>query len=499
MRFVRRDLKIAISAIVVIPTWFRRESRRRIRDSRQRHPRKKTRGKSGVTGVFGMSSSLLRAFLILSLALPTLRAQQPIDSLIERKLPKLVETYKYLHTHPEISYQEEKTSAFVANELRALGFDVTERLGKYDNPGRVGYGILAVLKNGNGPTVLVRTDLDALPVEEKTGLPYAITAKTRDDSGEEVSVMHACGHDIHMTSFLGTAAILSQLKDRWRGTLVMIGQPCEERGAGARAMLKDGLYSRIPRPDFVLALHDNASMEAGKVGICEGYALASVTSVDISVRGVGGHGAYPQMTKDPIVLAAQIVLAVQTIVSRENSPLDPAVVTVGSIHGGTKHNIIPDEVHLQITVRAYKEEVRKRMLASIERIAAGIAAAAGVPKDRMPVVKVDKSEFTASTYNNPEFTGRVTRVLQSVLGRENVLKADPVMGGEDFGVYSLDDKIPLCLYWLGAIDPVKIRKSREDGTPLPSLHSSRFAPLPEPTIRTGVKATSSVVLDLMKK
>jgi hippurate hydrolase len=240
-------------------------------------------------------------------------------------------------------------------------------------------------------------------------------------------------------------------------------------------------------------------MEAGTVGFCEGYTLASVTSVDILVRGVGGHGAYPHMTKDPIVLASEIVLALQTIVSRENSPLDPAVVTVGSIHGGTKHNIIPDEVRLQLTVRAYKEEVRKKILASIERISKGIAMAAGVPADRMPVVKVDESEYTASTYSNPEFTKRIARSFESALGKEKVLQVEPVMGGEDFGAYSLDDKIPLCIFWLGAIDPVKVEKSKKDGTPLPSLHSSQFAPLPEPTIRTGVKATTAAVLDLLRR
>jgi amidohydrolase len=440
---------------------------------------------------------LTPCFLILSLALYSASGRQTQDEIISKELPSLLTTYKYLHSHPEISYQEEKTSDFVAKELRKLGFEVTERVGTYENPARISYGLVAVMKNGNGPTVLIRTDLDGLPIEEKTGLPYASSVKTKDDAGQEVSVMHACGHDIHMTSFLGTATALSQLKNRWKGTVVMIGQPCEERGAGAHAMLNGGLYTRFPRPDFILGLHDNATMEAGTVGVCEGYTLASVTSVDVTVRGVGGHGAYPQSTKDPVVMASEIVLALQTIVSRENSPLDPAVVTVGSIHGGTKHNIIPDEVHLQITVRAYKEDVRKKILVSIERIARGIASAAGVPADRMPVVTVDKSEYTASTYNNPDFTRRVARSFESALGKEKVLKVEPVMGGEDFGAYSLGDKIPLCIFWLGAIDPAKVEKSRKDGIPLPSLHSSQFAPLPEPTIRTGVKATTAAVLDLL--
>ena len=351
-------------------------------------------------------ASVLRMLFLLSILVGSLQARQSVDAIIERELPKLLETYKYLHLNPEISYQEQKTSEFVAKELRKLGFEVTEKIGKYEDPHRVSYGLVGVMKNGAGPTVLFRTDLDGLPVQENTGLPYASAVKTKDDAGQEVSVMHACGHDIHMTSFLGTATVLSRLKDRWKGTVIMLGQPCEERGAGAHAMLDGGLYTKFPRPDYILALHDNATMEAGKVGLCEGHTLASVTSVDVIVRGVGGHGAYPQSTKDPVVMAAEIVLALQTIVSRENSPLDPAVVTVGSIHGGTKHNIIPDEVRLQITVRAYKEDVRKKILASIERIARGIASAAGVPTDRMPIVKVDESEYTASTYNNPEFTRR---------------------------------------------------------------------------------------------
>ena len=443
--------------------------------------------------------SLFRILAILAFGTSPLISQKSLDAISSRELPGLLETYKYLHLHPEISYQEEKTAALLALRLRTLGFEVTEHFGKYAEPGRTSHGIVAVMKNGSGPTVLVRTDLDALPVEEKTGLPYASKATARDDAGREVSVMHACGHDIHMTSFLGAATILSELKNQWTGTLVMIGQPCEERSGGAKAMLEGGLYSKFPRPDYLLALHDNATMASGTVGVCEGYTLASVTSVDITVRGVGGHGAYPHTTKDPVVLAAQIVLALQTIVSRENSPLDPAVVTVGTIHGGTKRNIIPDEVRLQITVRAYKEEVRQKILASIERIAKGIAAAAGVPSDRMPIVSADESEFAASTYNNPEFTRRIAHTFEFVLGKANVLKVDPVMGGEDFGYFSLDGKIPLCIFWLGAIEPGKVAQSAKDGTPLPSLHSSLFAPDPEPTIRTGMKATAAAVMDLLKK
>jgi len=425
--------------------------------------------------------------------------QENLDGVITRELDSLLSTYKYLHSHPELSYQEKETSNYLAKELRSLGFEVTENVGNYGVPSRTSYGLVAVLRNGDGPTVMVRTDMDSLPVEERTGVPYASRVKVKVEAGE-VGVMHACGHDVHMTSFLGTAKMLSQLNDQWAGTLVMIGQPAEERGAGARAMLRDGLYTRFPKPDFALALHTSASLEAGKIGYREGYALANVDSVDITIRGAGGHGAYPHRTKDPIVIAAQVVLALQTIVSREVGPLDPVVVTVGSIHAGTKHNIIPDEAHLQLTVRSYKPEVRKKLLSSIERITKGIATAAGVPPERAPLVEFSEEEYTPSTYNDPDLTRRVVSVLEATLGSENVVKTDPVMAGEDFSRYGLEDKqIPICMFWLGAVDPARIREAREKGISLPSLHSSEFAPLPEPTIQTGVKAMTSVVLELMKR
>jgi hippurate hydrolase len=380
-----------------------------------------------------------------------------------------------------------------------LGYEVTERIGKYENSAWTSYGVVAVMKNGAGPTVLIRTELDALPVNEKTGLAYASTVKTKNDAGDEVSVMHACGHDIHITSMLGTAKMLSELKSQWSGTLIILGQPAEETVDGARAMMRDGLYQKFPKPDFVVALHDHSELEAGKVGYTPGYSLASGDSVDIKVRGVGGHGAAPQSTKDPVVVAAEIVLALQTIVSRENSPLDPAVITVGSIHGGTKYNIIPDEVNLQLTVRAYREEVRQRMLASIERITKGIALAAGIPADRAPIVAISKTQFTAATYNDPALTERLAGVFAKALGADNVVKLPPVMMSEDFGYFSMDKTIPSVDFSLGAVDPEKVKQSRAAGTQLPSLHSALFAPLPEPTLRTGVKAMTSAVLELMKK
>src|ERR1041384_1024622 len=426
-------------------------------------------------------------------------AQQSLDGMIDRELPQLVNTYKMLHAAPELSHYEVKTSAFLAQQLRGLGYEVTENLGKYENAQWKGHGVVAVMKNGAGPTVLVRSDMDALPVEEQTGLPYASTVKTKNDAGQEVSVMHACGHDIHITSLIGTATMLARLKDQWHGTLVLIGQPAEETIDGAKAMLADGLYSRIPKPDYTIALHDSADLEAGKISYAPGYAMANSTSVEITIRGLGGHGSKPEATKDPIVVAAQVILALQTIVSRENSPLDPAVVTVGSIHGGAKSNIIPDEVKMLLTVRSYKEEVRQHILASIERITKNIAAAAGIPEDRAPIVKVSETEMTPALYNDPQLTERVAKTLQKTLGADNVVQIAPIMASEDFGRYSLDRQIPSLLFNLGAVEPAKVAASKQSGKPLPSLHSSLFAPVPEPTLRTGVKAMTAAVLELMKK
>ena len=449
-----------------------------------------------------MPNKMRKGILLLILSTATaagVSAQQTLDAMIDRDLASLVATYKSLHAAPELSHHEERTSVFFASQLRALGYTVTERIGKYEHPEWTGYGVAAVMKNGAGPTVLIRTELDALPVDEKTGLPYASKVKTKNDAGQDVSVMHACGHDIHITNMLGTAKMLSELKNQWHGTLIVLGQPAEETIDGARAVLRDGLYDKVPKPDYTIALHDSSELAAGTVGYTPGYALASSTSVDIKIRGVGGHGAKPDTTKDPIVVAAEVVMALQTIVSRENSPLDPVVVTVGSIHGGSKHNIIPDEVKLQLTVRTYKDEVRKRVLASIERITMGIALAAGIPNDLAPIVKVSDSEVTASTYNEPQLTERLASVFVRVLGQENVIKVPPAMVSEDFGYLSLDQKIPATMFWLGAVDPAKVRQSRESGTSLPSLHSALFVPEPEATLRTGIKAMTSAVLELMKK
>ena len=451
------------------------------------------------SGGSNVLSVLATGFLLACLFTSTAGAQQSLDSLIDGEIGPLVATYKMLHAAPELSHHEEKTSVFFAGQLRAMGYAVTERVGKFDRPEWAGYGVVAVMKNGGGPTVLVRTDMDALPVEEKTGLAYASTAKTKNDAGQEVGVMHACGHDIHITTMLGVARMMATLKDRWHGTLVLIGQPAEETIDGARAMLKDGLYARFPRPDYALALHDDPEYAAGQVACIPGYAMASANSVDIKIRGVGGHGSRPEAAKDPIVVAAEVVMALQTIVSRENSPLDPAVITVGSIHGGTRYNIIPDEVNLQLTVRAFKEEVRQKLLAAIERVTKGLALAAGIPGDRAPIVKVSETEVTPATYNDPALTERVAGALVKALGQENVRKASPKMGSEDFGLLGLDHQIPSTMFWLGASDPVKLKESRDTRSPMPSLHSALFAPVPELTLRTGVKAMTSAVLELLKK
>jgi len=440
------------------------------------------------------------SIVLLSTLLPALASTQPTpQSIADAELPSLLAIYKDIHAHPELSGHEERTAALVAKELRTAGCQVNEHLGKYENSKLKGYGVVGVMKNGDGPTVLVRTDMDALPVEEETGLAYASKIVAQNDEGKDVHVMHACGHDAHMAAFIGTARALRKLKDQWHGTIVFVAQPAEELGTGARALLRDGLYQKFGKPNFALGFHDKADLETGRIGVTEGYTTANVDSVDVTVRGVGGHGAYPHKTKDPIVLAAMMINDWQTIASRENNPLDPIVVTVGSIHGGTKNNIIPDEVKMQLTVRTYKSETRERVLAAIERITNGIAAAGGVPPDRAPIITVSKDQFCPATYNNPELTKRLVAVWKNSLGNENVKIVDAVMGGEDFSEYSLSDhSIPAVNFHIGAVEPAKIAEYKQAGKELPTLHSSKFAPVPEPTIRVGIIGMTSAVLDVMK-
>jgi amidohydrolase len=445
----------------------------------------------------------IRSLLILLLSIwiaPLILAQQTPKSLADAELPSLLGIYKDIHSHPELSGHEERTAALVAKELRAAACQVTEHLGKYENSKLKAYGVAGVMKNGDGPTVLVRTDMDGLPVKEETGLPYASKVVAKNDEGKDVHVMHACGHDTHIAAFIGTARALAKLKGQWHGTILFVAQPAEETGNGARALLKDGLYEKFGKPSFALGFHDKADLATGHIGITEGYTYANVDSVDVIVRGVGGHGAYPHKTTDPIVLAAQMINAWQTIPSRQNNPLDPIVITVGSIHGGTKHNIISDEVKMQLTVRTYKPEVRERVLAAIERIAKGIAAAGGIPPERAPIITVSKDQFCPATYNNPELTKRLVAVWKKSLGDENVEIVDPTMGGEDFSEYSLPDySIPAVNFHFGAVDPAKIAEHKQTGKELPTLHSSKFAPIPEPSIRTAIIGMTTAVLDLMKK
>ena len=405
-------------------------------------------------------------------------------------IDQLFAQYRHLHQNPELSLQEQNTSAYLAEQLKAAGYEVTTGVG--------GYGLVGMLSNGAGPTILFRTDMDALPIEEQTDLPFSSPVKAVNSAGENVPVMHACGHDIHMTVMLGIARQMMRDKAGWQGTLLLVAQPAEEIGAGARAMIADGLFSRFPVPDYNLAFHVSPDLPVGQIGYVSGYAMANVDSVDITVYGTGGHGAYPQKTKDPIVMAAQIVLALQTIVSRELSPLDSAVITVGSIHGGTKHNIIPDQVKLQLTVRSYADNTRDFLLRRIREISQGIARTAGMPDDKLPLVSI-RDEYTPSVYNDPELVNRIVPVLESALGETAVNAVDPVMAGEDFARYGRTEAgIPGALLWLGAVNVAQYQAAREDGTALPGLHSARFAPDARPTVATGVQAMSAVLLELFR-
>jgi amidohydrolase len=409
-----------------------------------------------------------------------------VGSLIDKHVSQWQEFYQYLHSHPELSSHEEQTSARLAREMKEIGFDVTTGVG--------GYGVVAVLRNGAGPTILVRTDMDALPVMERTGLPYASRVQARDRFGKEVNVMHACGHDMHMTCWIGTARCLAALRDRWHGTLIFIGQPAEETGSGARLMLEAGLFEHFPKPDYCLALHCDSLKPFGHISFTEGLALANVDSVDITVRGKAGHGAAPHTTIDPIVLAARIILDLQTIASRETNPTDPVVVTVGSIHGGTKHNIIPNEVQLQLTVRSTKDSVRKHTLDAIERITKAAAQGAGAPE---PTVKLVSEEFTPALFNDPKLAKRTVDLFKQLLGPNKIHERPPFMGGEDFSRYGRAG-VPVFLYFLGTMAPERVAESlREGGKPLPSLHSDLYYPMPEPSIRTGVLTMSMAVLSLL--
>jgi hippurate hydrolase len=430
-----------------------------------------------------MTSKILISFLLLFSGINS--TKELVKTFVAEDIDYLVDFYKERHQNPEVSLQEEETAARLAEELRKVGFEVTENFG--------GYGIVGILKNGDGPTILYRTDMDALPMYEKTDLPYA-SEKTINWNGSEVGTMHSCGHDMHMTTWLGTARAMAKMKDKWRGTLMLIGQPAEEIGAGARMMLNEGLYERFGVPDMGFGLHSNPTIEAGKIGVADGYTMATAEIMDIKVKGVGAHGASPHMSVDPIVLSSLIVMELQTIVSRNVKPIDDAVVTVGSIKGGSKGNIIPDEVTMELTLRTYTEEVRQLVHRRIEEICKGIAISAGLPEDKWPEVNFP-DEFTPANYNDPELTARFKSIATGVLGSENVVYAEPQMVGEDFSMYGqTKEDVPTVLFWLGTVTKEKIEKGD-----LPGLHSPFYYPEPAKSIETGVEVMTNVLVQSFSK
>ncbi len=433
----------------------------------------------------GGGRRISRAALVLVLiCASTAHAESP-QTWLKDELPALADFYKDLHQSPELSFQEEKTAAKMAAELRRLGFETTEKVG--------GHGVVGILKNGDGPTVMLRADMDALPVVEETGRDYASKVKVTDARGAVVGVMHACGHDMHMTNLVGTLRYLAAHKDQWRGTLMPIFQPAEERGGGAEAMLNDGLFARFARPNYAVALHVAADRETGRTALRGGYALANVDSVDITIHGRGGHGAYPHMTVDPIVIAARLVLDVQTIVSREVKPIEPAVVTVGAIHGGTKHNIIGDDCKLQLTVRSFTPEVRKQLIDAIRRKAKAQAESSGAAE---PTIEV--SDGTPALYNDPELVTRLEKAIGGVIGKDNVEEAEPSMGGEDFGRFG-GAGVPIAMISVGSISPERLARYRQNGATEPSLHSPLYYPEIDGTITTGVTVFATAALDLLQE
>lgn len=427
--------------------------------------------------------------VLASAADPALR--EAVARKIDAEYRSLEAIYQDLHAHPELSFMEVRTAGIVARELQSLGYEVTEKVGNT--------GVVAVMRNGAGPTVMLRADMDALPMEEKTGLPYASRQLTRNMAGEDSPAMHACAHDMHVTGLIGAARVLASLKDRWSGTLVLIAQPAEEISGGALAMLRDGLYTRFPHPDYVVALHVGGDAMAGEVTYVEGPSYANVDSLDILVRGVGGHGARPHSTRDPVVLASQIVLALQTIVSRELKPGTPAVVTVGAINGGTTHNIIPDQVKLQLTLRCYDESVGDQLIASIRRICENQARAAGVPEELLPVVSLARHR-TPVTVNDPALTRRLVGALGAWVPADKLVRGEAATYGEDFSQFGRTPrKVPTCNIWIGGTDPAKAAAARQKGELVPSNHSPFFAPVPEPTIKTSVTVLVASVVDLLPK
>ncbi len=435
----------------------------------------------------------LALLLASSVILSTASAQaETIRAKVQADLPGLMEIYRDLHANPELSFQEVRSAAIMAKAARDAGFVVTEKVGKT--------GVVAVLRNGPGPVVLVRADMDGLPVIEQTGLSFASKQRGTSTAGVETGIMHACGHDTHMTAWIEVTRLMAARKGEWSGTLVMVAQPAEELGFGARAMLEDGLYTRFPKPAYTLAFHDTAELPSGVIGATAGYALANVDSVDILFKGIGGHGSQPHRTKDPIVLASAFVTRVQTLVSRENDPQDPAVVTVGAFHAGAKHNIISDKAELQLTVRSYSDETRARLLAGIRRVAAGEAMVAGLPPELMPEIKV-RDPYTRSTYNTPGFTQDMLAKLRGNFGAARVQTMPPSMGGEDFGEFGRADseRIKSLIFWVGGSSSVAIAKAKREGGSVPGIHSPFFAPEADQVIATAAEALTLAAMSLMPK
>ncbi len=423
-------------------------------------------------------------FAILSAAAATAQTGQ-LKSQVESVFPGAQAWYLDLHQHPELSGHETQTAAALADRLRKLGYEVTEHVG--------GTGVVAIMKNGAGPTVMLRTELDALPVEEQTGLPYASKVRAKDDNGRDVPVMHACGHDLHMATLFGTAAVMAKTKDTWHGTLMLIGQPAEETITGADKMVKDGLFTRFPKPNIGVAMHDENEIAVGQVGVTPGYSKANADSLRITVYGKGGHGARPESTVDPVLIAASIAVRLQSIVAREIHPGDAAVITVGYIRAGTKNNIIPDQAQMGLTVRSYKPEVRQHLLTAIERVAKAEAEAGGAEK--MPLI--EKYESTSAVYNDPVLTQHLSGVLESVVGIGNVIQEEPLMTSEDYSVY-IEQGIPSFYFTLGVADPQKLAAAHASHKELPSNHSPLFAPVVEPALHTGIAAEVSILRDLLK-
>jgi amidohydrolase len=439
-----------------------------------------------------MIRPVLLAPILAAILAPGCALADELRTSIANDLPGLMATYRDFHANPELSFAEVRSAAIMAAAARQAGFTVTERVGKT--------GVVAVFRNGPGPTVLIRADMDALPVVEQTGLAYASKVRATPASGVETGVMHACGHDTHMTAWIETARLLAAHKADWSGTLVMIGQPAEETGQGAKAMLDDGLFTRFPKPDYALAFHDMSAVPAGVVAYASGPAMANVDSIDMDVRGVGGHGAAPQTTKDPIVLAAAIVMRLQTLVSRENDPLQPAVVTVGSFHAGSKYNIISDSAKLQLTVRSFSDEQREKLLAGIRRIAAAEAMASGLPESLAPKIVLGEG-FNPALINEPGFAEQLVAPLRERFGAERVAKLPPIMAGEDFSRYRVADPqhIQSLMLWIGGERPETIAAAKREGKSLPSLHSPFWAPDAEKVIATGSEALTSAAMRLMPK